>query len=146
MQRNKGKRYGTIESRVAKGATWLDKVRPGWFKNINLDKLQLSDGCHCVLGQIVKKEFGAASKFGDMGYSEVVVRQLLHRDWRKDIVDHKAKLGPIDGLAKLVIPGITAKRRGFELTKFQDYAEWNSLTEEWKRQITARREAVSASV
>jgi hypothetical protein len=157
MQRNKGKRYGTIESRVAKGAAWLDKVRPSWFTDIDIDELRLSSGCHCVLGQIVHKEFAIAGKATQAnGYSNVVVREPSYNNTfgfatREDIVSAKAAVSKIDSLAKLVMPGITAKRRGFELTKFQGVDgdttdEWNALTEEWRSQIIARREAAKALV
>ena len=38
-------------ARVAKGAKLLDEVRPGWAGRINLDTLQMSSVCNCVLGQ-----------------------------------------------------------------------------------------------
>lgn len=40
------------ESEVAKGATWLDQVKPGWEWKIDLVKLSLNDFDTCVLGQI----------------------------------------------------------------------------------------------
>jgi hypothetical protein len=40
-----------IAERVAAGAAWLDEHRPGWVDRINLDTLDLSDTCKCVLGQ-----------------------------------------------------------------------------------------------
>jgi hypothetical protein len=41
----------SIEERVAAGARWLDLHRPGWADRIDLDELDLSDPCACVLGQ-----------------------------------------------------------------------------------------------
>lgn len=36
---------------VNKGATWLDKTQPGWYRAINTDNLSLDDENSCVLGQ-----------------------------------------------------------------------------------------------
>lgn len=41
----------SIQQRVAKGAAWLDTVRPGWRDSISLDKLDIASGCECVCGQ-----------------------------------------------------------------------------------------------
>ena len=38
--------------RVAKGATWLDRKRLGWAKQINTGQLNLEGSCLCILGQI----------------------------------------------------------------------------------------------
>lgn len=37
---------------VAAGAAWLDENEPGWEGRIDLAKLDLSNGCQCVLGQV----------------------------------------------------------------------------------------------
>jgi hypothetical protein len=48
----------SIAERVAKGAALLDKKNPGWWKPdaapiaIDLDDLELSSDCNCVLGQL----------------------------------------------------------------------------------------------
>lgn len=36
---------------VAAGAAWLDKNFPGWERKIDLTKLDIGDGCNCVIGQ-----------------------------------------------------------------------------------------------
>ena len=43
------------QKRVNIGAALLDKILPGWYKQINLKKLNMSDGSLCMLGQL----FGA---------------------------------------------------------------------------------------
>lgn len=37
---------------VIRGANLLDKHSPGWYDNINVDRLHLADECLCILGQI----------------------------------------------------------------------------------------------
>jgi hypothetical protein len=40
-----------LKQRVASGITWLDENRPGWLDRIDLDRLDLSSPCRCILGQ-----------------------------------------------------------------------------------------------
>jgi hypothetical protein len=42
---------------VARGAAHLDRVRPGWFDDIDLDRLQLHDECCCIVGQLCRDSF-----------------------------------------------------------------------------------------
>jgi len=37
---------------VERGAALLDERKPGWDRKIDLDTLNLADGCNCVLGQV----------------------------------------------------------------------------------------------
>lgn len=37
---------------VEAGAQFLDRIEPGWFKKIEIDIFDISDGCNCILGQI----------------------------------------------------------------------------------------------
>jgi len=41
-----------VADRVEQGARTLNKVRPGWHKEIDLDSLELANTCDCVLGQV----------------------------------------------------------------------------------------------
>jgi hypothetical protein len=41
-----------VANRVAAGAAWLDQDEPGWDARIDLDRLDLSSGCRCILGQL----------------------------------------------------------------------------------------------
>lgn len=52
----------TIEQRVAAGAEWLDKNRPTWILVIDLDILDISDSCRCVLGQVYGNYFRSPSE------------------------------------------------------------------------------------
>lgn len=42
----------TIAERVEAGARWLDANRPGWVQRINLDTLDITDPCGCIIGQV----------------------------------------------------------------------------------------------
>lgn len=43
---------GLYAERVARGAALLDEKRPGWFRAVDLDGLELSSCEACVLGQL----------------------------------------------------------------------------------------------
>lgn len=59
----------TLAERVAAGATWLDEHVPGWEHRIDLAKLNLSDTCLCVLGQVFEERAAAAWDAGDIRYA-----------------------------------------------------------------------------
>lgn len=42
----------TLESRVARGARWLDEKVPGWYKRIDLSTLLLEEEFNCICGQL----------------------------------------------------------------------------------------------
>lgn len=41
-----------VQTRVERGATYLDDVDPEWYLHVNPDTLELGDGKQCVLGQM----------------------------------------------------------------------------------------------
>lgn len=41
-----------VRPEVKRGAAWLDEVRPGWDKEIDLTKLELDSCADCVVGQL----------------------------------------------------------------------------------------------
>ncbi|HEV2376203.1 MAG TPA: hypothetical protein VGS19_29040 [Streptosporangiaceae bacterium] len=43
----------TIAERVAAGAAFLDTRDSGWWQRIDLEHLDLGDGCRCILGQLL---------------------------------------------------------------------------------------------
>lgn len=40
--------------KVARGATYLDRVRPGWYNEIDVKTLEINDCHECVVGQLTK--------------------------------------------------------------------------------------------
>lgn len=42
-----------LAERVTRGAQLLDEIRPGWYEEINLDKLNMESTCNCIVGQLV---------------------------------------------------------------------------------------------
>jgi len=41
-----------LNERIDKGVEYLDRVRPGWADEIDLEHLHLVTGCQCVIGQL----------------------------------------------------------------------------------------------
>lgn len=41
-----------VAERVAAGAAYLDDREPGWWERIDMDRLDMSAECLCVLGQL----------------------------------------------------------------------------------------------
>ena len=41
-----------LEKKVKSGVRWLNKVKPNWYKKIDLETLDLSDNHVCVCGQV----------------------------------------------------------------------------------------------
>jgi len=48
----------TDEKHVADGARYLDSNVPGWFRSIDLNRLDILNPCYCVVGQLFHS-FGA---------------------------------------------------------------------------------------
>lgn len=56
----------TITERVEQGADLLDEKRPGWWRVIDLDRLDISQPCNCVAGQLGALHEGlTVSAYGD---------------------------------------------------------------------------------
>jgi hypothetical protein len=102
----------TIEARVARGAALLDEKLPGWVERIDLDKLKLSSGCNCVLGQTWD---GST----DTGYSAFGAHADALALGGDDDIEH----------------GFNAGSGNW----FTDADEYTALTAEWKCVVLARR-------
>jgi hypothetical protein len=105
----------TITERVERGAALLDEKRPGWWREIDLGRLNLRSGCDCVIGQIG----------GTLTYSDTV-----------------CSLGA-DRTAEEVRFGFEAAEviKGDDWDWNVQDAEYDALTEAWRDLITGRRAA-----
>jgi len=52
------------ERHVANGARFLDSKVPDWFKSIDLNLLNMSNPCHCVVGQLFPSYANGLSALG----------------------------------------------------------------------------------
>ncbi len=55
----------TLTEAVQRGCAWLDSVKPGWEREIDLDGLEMGSCRHCVLGQMFG-DFARAMKLFDL--------------------------------------------------------------------------------
>lgn len=46
------KTYDDLLIKVARGAAELDRLRPGWWDRVRIDRLHMSDTCRCIIGQL----------------------------------------------------------------------------------------------
>ena len=94
-----------IRGRVARGAELLDSIRPGWRKEVDLDRLDLSSCHECVLGQL----------FGGYTYGE----DELQRAVPDFYYDHSVSIGAFYGFSKTI-------REDFR---------WEDLNKAWREEI-----------
>lgn len=55
LSESEKQRRAEARTRAEAGAAVLDEKVPGWFKQISLKDLDLSSGCSCIAGQLVRK-------------------------------------------------------------------------------------------
>lgn len=98
-----------IPVNVQRGVDLLDEIDPSWPSKINVDKLDLSSTCNCVLGQIEGKENSRTPRFDR----------------------YSRRLNRINGEAKR-----DPSKFGFDHRRSQLY---ENLTAAWKHVITERQ-------
>jgi hypothetical protein len=88
-------RYAKTRARAAAGAALLDRVVPGWWRRVRIRKLDISDDCNCVTGQLFgtytkglielelgtdeAKDYGFENQIGSAGY------WILTDAWREEL-------------------------------------------------------------
>lgn len=112
---------------VSRGAAWLDKRYPAWFKAINLHTLDLHSADYCVLGQTADVLVPASS---DDFVSVSPYEAALMHFARKDQVRWAARYG--FNLPKLQLDEFSERAE----REYQIYYEM--LTIAWKVYIRSR--------
>ena len=100
--------------RAARGAAYLDRVDPGWYRHVDLDRLELADGARCVLGQHYGAFFQGLTRAGLLNLSSAPL----------------GSLSPVD-YGFLCVQGVDAAMQA------RDYALLNRA---WRREIRRRRQ------
>jgi hypothetical protein len=110
-----------VRDRVRLGAGVLDRVRPGWAGEIDLDRLDMSWGDRDVLGQL----YGL--------YSAGLVEIAPEEAWGDDEVDLEYDCQPVKW----------AEAHGFTIQGIErresEVHQWDCLTDAWKDEIRSRR-------
>ena len=95
-----------IAEAVRKGAKVLDKTDPLWYKEVDINTLDLADGEHCILGQLCGNYYDAggyidgldpnedpteSSKSVKLGFNTVRKQSFpnLTMAWIKEIFDRR---------------------------------------------------------
>ena len=134
----------SVQERVARGARWLDGVRPGWRDALELRRLHIRSATNCVLGQVFADEAAAdpviyASGF-DYAVSEVVPAVMIDEAdaacWftAHGFADGETTWG---GLADFLVA---------ELDSEAPRAEHVALADEWRRIIHVPRDECASAV
>ena len=140
----------TEREKVAKGARLMDKILPGWHNQVDLDKLDMSSGSMCLLGQTfgVHKEQCLAKEMYPEEYARAVAATSAggtdfggtHKAFGYRIAGdgRYAKLLPWGGMV-----GTLATKLGVgtadELDALHHVCKGHNIKCEWAEEIAARR-------
>jgi len=75
--RARAKFVADANKRVARGAKWLDKERPNWFRKVRITALQMEQKDTCVLGQVFAADVNNSLEWG---YDVASARYALDAD------------------------------------------------------------------
>lgn len=120
--------------RVARGAALLDEQRPGWWERTDVVRLDMTDGCGCILGQ----EFQA--EWEDLGGPDNGGQNVAPSPY---IIGAEHLLRAWDGEGDLDTTR-WAVTHGFDATFQNQGADFVALRAEWVRVIAERRAGSSS--
>lgn len=86
-----------VAERVAAGARFLDEHEPGWWQRINVSRLNLSDSCRCIRGQLDgdADEFDPNLGFDIYPLDDDAAYDELTAEWRRVITSrHETSKAP----------------------------------------------------
>ena len=83
-----------MTSAVERGALFLDEKRPGWWKEIDVDRLNMGNPVSCVLGQLCGSYGDGLYQLGitpaeqfRLGFYSPTFSGLLTEPWEQAIAD-----------------------------------------------------------
>jgi hypothetical protein len=86
-----------VEEAVRRGAELLDERHPGWAHKIDTDRLDISSGCNCIIGQLDPSVWcSASSPVTDwaeaLGFYDRTRRSYpdLDRAWLVEIMERRS--------------------------------------------------------
>lgn len=148
-----------VSERVARGAAWLDQTKPGWRDSIEFASLEMKSGCRCICGQVFREEARAEHpKCEDASGFDYATELHAHqvasgqRDWEgyfsRDhgfVYDARAVQDAYRAEARRLGLDRDGSSGNLCLDLYQavEAVAWRELSEEWKRQIHASREALA---
>ena len=119
----------TAEIAAMRGAEVLDRIRPEWFNDIDIEKLYMASATKCIVGQL----WGHYDEHKD----EVVV--LIDPDHVTTYPDNSMELETTSVLMLahgfFVVEPFFAEHQNFIVPSYS----YNDLTAAWRREIDIRR-------
>jgi len=103
--------------RIARGARWLDKKYPGWYKRVNVNYLDPGSSTDCVIGQTVGN------------FDEIWNKRYFMTDWM--MTRRVWFLFP-----NIWIGLLSMYRKGFDTVRETDW-QWK---EAWANEINKRKD------
>jgi hypothetical protein len=132
----------SVQERVARGARWLDGVRPGWRDALELSKLDIHSDVNCVLGQVFAEEatahafpYSSGVSYAAMEVIPTAVSDVVEGDW---FLAH--------GFADWPWVGSGHEEPLAAVHELRAPAKRVELVDEWRRIIHVPREECASSV
>lgn len=134
----------SVQERVARGARWLDGVRPGWRDALELGRLDIRSATNCVLGQVFAHEAAADPVSSASGFAYAVIEvvpavMIDDADAVCWFTAHGFAAGATtwSGLEELLASELDSEAPG---------AEHVALADEWRRIIHVPRDECASAV
>lgn len=120
-----------------RGAELLDNRWPGWWQEVDLSRLDLSNSCQCVLGQL------------GVDYNRAG-RQMLGADYTSNAYAEQQDTG-YSLFTNVIFPHLGMSEDDVQNYGFDEFWEdddefttYDGLTEAWTREVNDRRQALGA--
>lgn len=101
---------------VKNGTYWLDENVPGWRMLADVNTLEMSSGCSCVLGQVFRNDFEMVQEYDGFGYGVTLATGLLDNN----SADERSAW---------------ASENGFDIENGGSGDEWAVLAGLWREEI-----------
>lgn len=134
---------------ASRGAKFLDRIHPSWYKEINISQLDLSDGTCCIIGQLNGGDYSPEMYLESQireGITATVEQRLRTEAKKINIPGFKScEIGfDLDDCVERAVAkgmeGFDENTHGFNLPCGDDTSEnFSILTEVWVGLIRARR-------
>ena len=125
------------QASVARGAKLLDKILPGWFKHVKLDKLEMHNDSLCMMGQLFGT--GVESKLARKMYPEEMSTSSY---WLATVGYRVALIDDPSSQRKALIPRLLAKlgiNMGNELRSLHHACAGHDNRCIWAEEVAKRR-------
>jgi hypothetical protein len=132
----------SVQERVARGARWLDGVRPGWRDALELRRLDIHSNVNCVLGQVFAEEAAAHPFRYPSGFSYAAMEVIPTAG--SDVAEADWCLA--HGFTDWPLVGSSHEELLVAVHEIRTPAERAELVDEWRRIIHVPRDECASSM